>query len=43
VRLGFGFSRDFSRWALRPEVGILIDPRDEGTFVGYGLGFTINP
>ncbi|MBK8232864.1 MAG: hypothetical protein IPK72_20365 [Candidatus Eisenbacteria bacterium] len=41
--LGAGLSNDLSRWAIRPEIGFLISPDDEGVYVSYGLGFTVNP
>lgn len=41
--MGAGLSKELTRWAIRPEIGFLISPGDEGIFVSYGLGFTVNP
>jgi hypothetical protein len=37
--VGAGFSKDLSRWAIRPEVGFQFFPGDEGNYINYGLGF----
>jgi hypothetical protein len=38
--LGAGFGPNLARWAIRPEVGILINPGEDGSFWQYGLGFS---
>jgi hypothetical protein len=43
VHLGMGLSTDLDRWALRPEVGIVKNPGDDGTTWGFPLGFSIRP
>jgi len=40
--LGAGFSSDFTKWAIRPEVGLLFFTGDsEGTSFNFGIGGTI--
>jgi hypothetical protein len=41
--LGAGFSTDLRKWAVRPEVGFLINPGEEGHFTQFSLGLTIYP
>jgi hypothetical protein len=38
--LGAGISNDLSRWALRPEVGLLVNPGEDGSFLHFGLGLS---
>ena len=38
--LGAGISRDLSRWAIRPEVGLLVNPGEDGAYLHLGLGFS---
>ena len=38
--LGAGISSDLSRWALRPEAGILLNPGEDGRFWHFSVGFT---
>lgn len=38
--VGLGVSPDLSRWAFRPEVGMLINPGEEGSFWHFSLGFS---
>lgn len=41
--LGAGFSSDFSKWAIRPEFGVLFFTGDtEGTSLNFGVGGIIN-
>lgn len=41
--LGAGFSSDFSKWAIRPEFGLLFFTGDsEGTSLNFGIGGTVN-
>ncbi|TNE68464.1 MAG: hypothetical protein EP344_01320 [Bacteroidetes bacterium] len=37
--LGFGISNNLNRWALRPEVGVLINPGESGSSWAWGIGF----
>lgn len=41
--LGLGFSNNFSRWIVGPEIGFLLNPKevDEGYFFQYGIGVSI--
>jgi hypothetical protein len=41
--LGAGISTNLDRWALRPEVGIVKNPGDEGTTWGLTIGLSIRP
>jgi len=38
--LGLGLGPDLSRWAIRPEVGVLINPGEDGSYWQYGLAFS---
>jgi hypothetical protein len=41
--LGAGFSSDLSKWAIRPEFGLLFFTGDsEGTSLNFGIGGTVN-
>ncbi|MCY3807999.1 MAG: hypothetical protein OXG58_00925 [Gemmatimonadetes bacterium] len=40
VNLGLGLSSDRDRWVIRPEVGFLKDPGEEGTLWQWSLGFS---
>ena len=41
--LGAGFSSDFSKWAIRPEFGVLFFTGDsEGTSLNFGVAGTVN-
>jgi hypothetical protein len=40
--LGLGVG-DLERWAIRPEVGLLVDPGDEGRFFHLSLGLSFRP
>jgi hypothetical protein len=41
--LGAGISNDLSRWAVRPEVGLVRNPGEEGTTWGWALGLSFRP
>ena len=41
ANLGLGLSPDLDRWAVRPEVGFLKNPGEEGTAWQWSVGFTI--
>ena len=43
LHLGAGISNDLSRWALRPEVGVVRNPGEKGTTFGFSLGVGIRP
>lgn len=40
LNLGLAFSSNLDKWALRPEMGVLFDPGEDGKYVSFGLGFT---
>ena len=40
LNLGAGLSNDLTRWAVRPEVGVMINPGEDGAFLHFGLGFS---
>jgi hypothetical protein len=42
ANLGFGISSDLDRWALRPEVGVLVYPEGDGHFRHLSLGLSYN-
>ena len=37
--LGFGLSSDLDKWAIRPEIGFLIDPGKKGHYMHLSIGF----
>ncbi|MCK4539406.1 MAG: hypothetical protein KAV42_11475 [Candidatus Krumholzibacteria bacterium] len=39
--LGLGLSNDLARYAIRPEVGILIDPGSDGIFWHFSVGLSL--
>lgn len=41
--LGLGLSTDLDRWALRPELGAVFNPGDEGVSWGWTVGLTFRP
>jgi hypothetical protein len=43
LNVGVGLSADLERWAVRPEVGILKNPGEEGSFLQFSLGVSIRP
>ena len=40
--LGLGFSKDLSRWAIRPDAGISFSPGNEGYFLTFGVAASYN-
>lgn len=36
--LGFGFGPDLDSWMIRPEVGLLVNPGEDGRFWSFSLG-----
>jgi hypothetical protein len=40
INLGLSFSNDFTKWAIRPEYGILFDPGESGHFAHFSIGFS---
>lgn len=40
ANLGLGLSQDLEKWALRPEVGVLKNPGEDGTYWHFSLGVT---
>lgn len=43
VNLGWGLSKDLTKWALRPETGIEFNPGEGGVLWHFGVGFTFVP
>jgi hypothetical protein len=41
--LGPRFSSDLDLWAIHPEIGILINPGEDGFFFQFGVGFMVSP
>ncbi len=41
--LGLGLSNNFERWAIRPEIGILVNPGESGFFTAYSVGISLTP
>ena len=41
--LGFGVSNNLDLWALRPEIGLLVNPAGEGYYSSYSIGLSITP
>jgi len=39
--LGAGLSTDLAKWALRPEVGVLVNPGQDGSFRHLSLGVSV--
>ena len=37
--LGLGLSANLDRWALRPEIGLMVDPDESGLVWAWGIGF----
>lgn len=40
VNLGLAFSSDLSRWAIRPEYGMLFNPGEKGRFGQFSIGLS---
>lgn len=38
--LGLGISQNLNRWAIRPELGLMINPGEEGRYWAYGVAVT---
>jgi hypothetical protein len=38
--LGAGFGPDVSRWAIRPEIGVMLNPGEDGSNWQYGIAFS---
>ncbi len=43
LHLGAAISSDLDRWALRPEVGVVRNPGEEGTIWGMTIGVSVRP
>jgi hypothetical protein len=41
--LGFGLSSNLDLWAMRPEIGFLVNPAGEGYKTSYSIGLSITP
>lgn len=41
--LGFGISNNLDVWALRPEIGIMVNPGEEGFLIAYSVGMSLIP
>jgi hypothetical protein len=41
--VGAGLSTNLEKWAIRPEVGILVNPGEEGHFTQFSLGVSVRP
>lgn len=39
--VGAGISNDLTRWALRPEIGFLLNPGEDGHFMHLSIGVTV--
>lgn len=42
VNIGFGFSKDLSRWAIRPDFGFVFNPGESGSFLSFGVAANYN-
>jgi hypothetical protein len=40
LTVGAGFSQDLNKWAIRPEIGYMIEPGETGGALSYGLGLS---
>lgn len=38
--LGLGISSNLDKWAIRPEVGVMVDPGESGASWAWGIGFS---
>lgn len=43
LNLGLGLGPDLDKWAIRPEVGVLLDPGESGHFYHFSLGLSFRP
>ena len=41
--LGAGLSTDIEKWAIRPELGVLLNPGEDGYFTQFSIGLAIYP
>lgn len=41
--LGMGVSTDIEKWAIRPELGILLNPGEDGRFMHFSVGLAVYP
>lgn len=41
ANIEFAISKDVTRWAIRPEYGLLFDPGESGRFSHFSLGFSL--
>ncbi len=42
TNLGFGFSEDLDRWAIRPDIGLVVNPGESGVIFTFGIGAQYN-
>jgi hypothetical protein len=42
TNLGFGFSQNLDRWAIRPDIGFVFNPGESGVIITFGLGAQYN-
>jgi hypothetical protein len=42
LNLGLGLSQDLDRWAIRPDLGLVLDPGDDGVIWTFGVGASYN-
>ncbi len=40
LNLGLGLSQNLDKWALRPELGLMVDPGESGLAFSFGIGLT---
>ena len=40
---GLGLSNDLAKYAIRPEVGVLVNPGDDGIFWHFSIGLSLFP
>jgi hypothetical protein len=43
INAGLGLSTDLSKWAVRPEIGYLFNPGEEGHYFSFSLGVSLMP
>lgn len=41
LNVGLGFSSDLTKWAVRPEIGFLKNPGEEGHYSSWGLAISV--
>lgn len=42
LNFGVGLSSDLTKWAIRPEIGLLYNPGESGHYMQFGIGFSLN-